>query len=115
MTVTATHPIAPSGGDSGFAIPATPAGQPITFQARSFLMNYKPMPKTPSEIEERWDFGDGSTGVSHSDGNAVKLAPNGYGRIQHTYAKPGRYLVKVESTSPDGAQARMFLDVIVDK
>ena len=91
------------------------AGQPITFQARSFLMRYVPIPKTPSEIEERWDFGDGVTGVSHSDGNAVKLAPNGYGRIQHTYTKPGRYLVRVESTAPDGAQARMYLDVIVDK
>ncbi|HLU65026.1 MAG TPA: IgGFc-binding protein [Kofleriaceae bacterium] len=30
ITVVPTHPIAPSGGPSGAAIPATPAGQPIT-------------------------------------------------------------------------------------
>ncbi len=88
----------------------THAGQPITFQARAFLMNYKPVPAT---VTQRWDFGDGSTGESHSDGNEVKLARNGYGRIEHTYARPGRYLVTVESTAPDGALARMFLDVVV--
>lgn len=91
------------------------AGRPITFQARSFLMNYKPMPRPPGQITERWDFGDGSTGVSHSDGNASKLAAHGYSRIEHTYTKPGRYLVKVESSAPDGAEARMVLDVIVGK
>lgn len=31
VTVRATHPIAASGGDSGIAIPATPAGTPLTF------------------------------------------------------------------------------------
>lgn len=31
VTVTATHPITASGGDSGFSIPATPAGQPFSF------------------------------------------------------------------------------------
>ena len=31
VTVTATHPITASSGDSGFSIPATPAGQPLTF------------------------------------------------------------------------------------
>ena len=85
-------------------------GQPITFLARSFLMNYKPIPKG----EEHWDFGDGSTGVTQSDGNAVKHAENGYGRIEHTYAKAGRYVVKVESTAPDGAPAIMYMDVIVN-
>jgi hypothetical protein len=86
------------------------AGQPITFLARSFLMNYKPIPKG----EEHWDFGDGSTGVTRSDGNAVKLAENGYGRIEHTYSKAGRYVVKVESTAPDGLTATMYVDVTVN-
>ncbi len=85
------------------------AGEPITFLARSFLMNYKPIPAG----EEHWDFGDGTTGVTHSDGNAVKHAKNGYGRVEHTYTKAGRYVVKVESTAPDGATATMYLDVIV--
>lgn len=31
VTVNATHPITASGGDTGFSIAATPAGQPITF------------------------------------------------------------------------------------
>jgi hypothetical protein len=44
----------------------------------------------------------------------VKHAENGYGRIEHTYAKAGRYVVKVESTAPDGAPAMMYLDVIVN-
>jgi len=80
------------------------AGKPITFQARSFLQQY---PSSPGG-EERWDFGDGTTGVTRSDGNAQKLNRNGYSRIEHTYAKPGRYLVKV---TRDGAA--MYLDVPV--
>ena len=88
----------------------THAGQPITFQARAFLMNYKPV---PAAVTQRWDFGDGTKGESRSDGNAVNLARVGYGRIEHVYAKPGRYLVTVESTAPDGAPARMLLDVVI--
>jgi hypothetical protein len=52
--------------------------------------------------------------VTQSDGNAVKHAENGYGRIERTYAKAGRYVVKVESTAPDGAPAVMYMDVIVN-
>lgn len=36
VTATATHPIIGSGGDSGFAIPATPAGQPLTFTVNRY-------------------------------------------------------------------------------
>ena len=36
VTVNATHPIAASGGDSGFTIPATPAGQPFTFTVNKY-------------------------------------------------------------------------------
>lgn len=80
------------------------AGEPITFQARSFLQQY---PQPPGG-EEKWDFGDGATGVTRSDGNREKLNPQGYARIAHTYAKPGRYLVKVEREG-----AAMYLDVVV--
>jgi hypothetical protein len=36
VTVTPTHPIVASGGDSGFAIPATPAGTPLTFTVNRY-------------------------------------------------------------------------------
>ncbi len=36
VTVNATHPIHASGGDSGFTIPATPAGQPFSFTVNKY-------------------------------------------------------------------------------
>ncbi|MBP8805107.1 MAG: IgGFc-binding protein [Kofleriaceae bacterium] len=36
VTVTATHGITPSAGDSGFAIPRTPPGQPLTFTVNKY-------------------------------------------------------------------------------
>ncbi len=36
VTVTATHPIKASAGDSGFSIAATPAGQPLTFTINKY-------------------------------------------------------------------------------
>ena len=65
------------------------AGQTITFKVRTFGL---------TSGEETWDFGDGSPRRStQSDGNAVKLARNGYAVITHTYAKPGNYIVTVKN------------------
>lgn len=65
------------------------AGQPVTFKVRTFGL---------TSGEETWDFGDGSPRRStQSDGNKVKLAPNGYAIIQHTYAKPGNYVVTIKN------------------
>lgn len=63
------------------------AGQTITFKVRTFGL---------TSGEETWDFGDGSP-RGPVDGNAVKLAKNGYAIITHTYAKPGNYIVTVKN------------------
>lgn len=65
------------------------AGQKVTFKVRTF-----------GRVggEETWDFGDGSARrTTQSDGNAKTLAPNGYAVIEHTYAKPGDYVVTVKN------------------
>ncbi|MBM3786644.1 MAG: hypothetical protein FJW30_19975 [Acidobacteria bacterium] len=65
------------------------AGQAITFLVRTF---------GKTNGEETWDFGDGSARrTTQSDGNSVQLAPDGYARIQHSYTKPGDYLVTVRN------------------
>ncbi len=65
------------------------AGQALTFKVRTFGL---------IGGEETWDFGDGSPRrATQSDGNAEKLAKNGYAVIQHTYAKPGDYIVTVKN------------------
>ena len=67
------------------------AGQTITFKVRTFGL---------TSGEETWDFGDGSPRRStQSDGNAVKLAKNGYAVITHTYEKAGNYIVTVKNGS----------------
>lgn len=67
------------------------AGQTITFKVRTFGL---------TSGEETWDFGDGSPRRStQSDGNAVKLAKNGYAVITHTYEKAGNYVVTVKNGS----------------
>jgi len=83
------------------------AGDPITFQVRSFNV-------APDEGREEWDFGDGSPQVCvQSDGNAQALAPDGYAVTQHTYQAPGHYLVRVGRTNCRGETATARLDVIV--
>jgi hypothetical protein len=63
-------------------------GDEITFKTRSFRT---------TQPGETWDFGDGTPLVQvKSDGNASKLAPDGYAVTTHRYAQPGRYLVRVE-------------------
>lgn len=79
-------------------------GDAITFKVRTFRT---------TEGSETWDFGDGSPPVQvQSDGNAVKLAKDGYAVTTHRYAKPGHYLVRVERTSKHGsAVARLHVRV----
>lgn len=83
------------------------AGDEITFKVRSFNV-------APDEGEEEWNFGDGTPPVHvRSDGNADKLAPDGYAITTHRYQNGGRYLVKVSRTNRRGETATARLDVVV--
>lgn len=82
------------------------AGDPITFKVRTF---------NTTAGKEVWDFGDGSNKVEvQSDGNAVKLAPDGYASTTHTYEKPGDYVVSVTRTNEHGVTAIGRLHIHVD-
>jgi hypothetical protein len=48
-----------------------------------------------------------------SDGNAVKLAKDGYAVTKHRFTKPGDYVVRVERTNASGMQAVGHLHVRV--
>ncbi len=79
--------------------------QPVTFKVRSYL---------EPDGNEVWDFGDGSPTVSvKSDGNADPQAKDGYAVTQHTYRKPGDYLVQVRRTDKSGLTATARLHVRV--
>ncbi len=81
-------------------------GDPLRFKVRTF---------NTTAGSETWDFGDGSAAVTvHSDGNAVKLAPDGYAVTTHRYKKPGDYLVRVERTNEFGVSAMDRLHVRVE-
>ena len=58
-----------------------------------------------------------SLGAAHimvqSDGNAVKLAENGYAEHVHRFEKPGDYVVKVQRTNEFGVIATGHLWVHV--
>lgn len=60
---------------------------PVTFKVRTF---------NTTAGKELWDFGDGSPPVEvQSDGNAVKLASDGYAATTHRFDEPGDYVVRV--------------------
>jgi murein DD-endopeptidase MepM/ murein hydrolase activator NlpD len=81
-------------------------GNPVTFKVRTF---------NTTDGHETWDFGDGSPTVDvHSDGNAVKLAPDGYAVTVHRYEHPGDYIVHVERTNGFGVRAAGNLHVRVE-
>jgi murein DD-endopeptidase MepM/ murein hydrolase activator NlpD len=83
-------------------------GQEIVFKVRSFRIR-------ADEGCERWDFGDGTPPVEvRSDGNAVKLAKDGYAVTKHRYATPGDWLVSVERTNDRGEKATARLHVRVE-
>ncbi|MCO6457762.1 MAG: PKD domain-containing protein [Pirellulaceae bacterium] len=80
-------------------------GDPITFKVRTF---------NTTAGQETWDFGDGSPPVKvQSDGNAVKLAPDGYAVTTHRYGQPGDYIVQVARTDEHGVTAVGHLHVHV--
>jgi hypothetical protein len=80
--------------------------QPINFLVRTFRTTHG---------GESWDFGDGSAPVTvKSDGNVKQLAKDGYARTTHRYAKPGRYLVRVERANERGEKATARLEVVID-
>lgn len=80
-------------------------GDPVTFKVRTF---------NTTTGKEEWDFGDGSSPVEvQSDGNAVKLAPDGYAATTHKFAKPGDYVVRVTRTNEHGVTAIGHLHVHV--
>jgi hypothetical protein len=73
------------------------AGDPVTFKVRSFRTTLG---------NETWDFGDGTEKVNaKSDGNVDQHAADGYAVTQHRFAKPGRYVVRVERTNERGQKA----------
>ncbi|MDA1276892.1 MAG: PKD domain-containing protein [Verrucomicrobia bacterium] len=81
------------------------AGQTVTFKARTFRTTHG---------EELWDFGDGSPTVTvKSDGAVNKLAKDGFAIIEHRFAKPGDYLVRVERSNERGEKAIAHLWVPV--
>jgi hypothetical protein len=72
-------------------------GMPITFLVRTCRTEYG---------HEAWDFGDGSAPVIvTSDGCAKPRSKEGYARTQHTYKKPGDYIVRVERANERGEKA----------
>lgn len=84
-------------------------GEAVTFQVRTF---------GPFVGNEVWDFGDGTTPVEvRSDGNVQPRAKDGYAKTVHRYAKPGHYLVAVQSTNDRGevATARLQVRIGLDK
>ena len=84
------------------------AGDPVTFKVRSFISGQS------RDGKEIWDFGDGTAPLEvQSDGNAVKLAANGYAEHVHRFEKPGDYVVKVQRTNEFGVIATGHLWVHV--
>jgi len=81
-------------------------GDSVTFKVRTF---------NTTAGRETWDFGDGSPKQTvQSDGNAVKLSPDGYAVTTHSFPKPGDYIVRVERTDAFGVTATGNLHVHVD-
>jgi murein DD-endopeptidase MepM/ murein hydrolase activator NlpD len=73
------------------------AGDPVTFQVRSFGTTFG---------NETWDFGDGTAKVDvKSDGNVEALARHGYAVTEHRFAQPGHYVVRVERKNQRGERA----------
>ena len=81
-------------------------GDPVTFKVRTF---------NTTAGSEVWDFGDGSPKVEvQSDGNAVKLASDGYAVTTHRYARAGDYVATVTRTNEHGVPAVGRLHIHVE-
>jgi hypothetical protein len=80
-------------------------GDAVTFKVRAFGTTHG---------DEAWDFGDGSAPVTvRSDGNVDRYAPDGYAVTEHSFAKPGDYIVTVRRSNEHGqeAVARLYVPV----
>ena len=81
-------------------------GDPVTFKVRSFRT---------TAGNETWDFGDGSPKVTvKSDGNVEQHAKDGYAVTQHSFAKAGHYVVRVQRANEFGQRASGHLHVRVE-
>jgi murein DD-endopeptidase MepM/ murein hydrolase activator NlpD len=81
-------------------------GDPVTFKVRTYRT---------TDGEEIWDFGDGTSAVTvKSDGNVVRLAPDGYAETIHRFEKIGVYIVTVERSNKEGMKAIGHLKVVVE-
>ncbi len=71
VTVTPTHPIKASGGDTGFAVPETPAGQTLTFKlSRYTVANLESRQRTdgnPLSCIQSGELGDFTGSQIHAD------------------------------------------------
>jgi hypothetical protein len=82
-------------------------GDEITFKVRSFALK-------ADQGREAWDFGDGSKTVyTRSDGNAKKLARDGYAITKHRYSKAGSYIVSVWRSDAGGQKATCRLHLTI--
>ncbi len=80
-------------------------GDSVTFKVRTFR----------DQGGETWDFGDGTEKVAvKSDGNANALAKDGYAVTQHTFARAGDYIIRVEHVNERGEHAIAHLWVRVE-
>lgn len=80
-------------------------GAPITFSARVFRC---------AEGAEVWDFGDGSPlRRTKSNINPDRHAKDGYAMLEHRYAAPGVYHVRITRDCGDGVSAVTHLHVVV--
>ena len=108
VVVDREHPerLVPSIHPNYFPTTGIQAGDDVLFKVRTF---------NTTAGEEVWDFGDESPQVIvQSDGNAVKLAPDGYAETTHRFRKAGDYVVTVSRTNEHGVKAVGHLHVHVE-
>jgi len=73
-------------------------GDEVTFKVRTFAVR-------GDEGAETWDFGDGTTARTRSDGNADAHASDGYAVTTHRYTRSGHYVVTASRTNARGETA----------
>lgn len=80
-------------------------GDPITFKVRAFRC---------TGGEEVWDFGDASPPQrTKSSPDSAPLAKDGYAVLEHRYAAPGHYLVRIERACAEHPGVVTRLHVVV--
>lgn len=82
-------------------------GDRVTFKVRTFRT---------TDGQETWNFGDGTPEVKvKSDGNAHVHDPNGFAVTEHSFEKPGDYVVRVSRGNARGQTATAHLWVHVEE